>query len=136
MHRHQLTDAEWVRIEPLLPPERGRRGRPAMLPNRQFIDAIVFIAKTGLPWRDLPERFGPWKTIFNKWSRWNAKKVFVRIFNEFAKDADDESSIADSTYAKAHQHSAGGKGGDRKSVHWTLSRRPFHQDPRSCGRSR
>ena len=113
MDRHQLTDVEWARIEPLLPPERGRRGRPATLPHRQFMDAVVYMAKTGLPWRDLPERFGPWKTIFNKFSRWNAKRVFERILEVFAKDADDESSMADSSYVRAHQHSAGGKGGSK-----------------------
>lgn len=87
-----------------------------MLSNRQFMDAIMYIAKTGCPWRDLPGRFGPWKTVYNKWSRWNAKRVFDRILDEFAKNADDKSSIADSTYAKAHQHSSGGKGGSRISV--------------------
>jgi hypothetical protein len=63
MHRHELSDAEWARIEPLLPAEAGRRGRPADLPTRTFMNAIFYVAKTGAPWRDLPERFGPWHTI-------------------------------------------------------------------------
>jgi len=116
MHRHELTDEEWVRLEPLLPPERARRGRPAKLPNRKFINAVTYVAKTGVPWRDLPERFGPWKTVFNKWSRWNAKGVFERILDAFSKDADNESSIVDASIVRAHQHSAGGKGGPKLSV--------------------
>jgi transposase len=116
MHRHQLTEEDWVRIAPLLPAERGRKARPAVLSNRQFMDAIMYVAKTGVPWRDLPLRFGPWKTIHSKFTRWNAAKVFDRIFELFATRSDPEASIADSTYAKAHQHSAGGKGGTRISV--------------------
>ena len=128
MHRHALTDDEWVRLEPLLPPERGRPGRPPTLLNRLFVDGVVYIAKTGLPWRDLPGRFGPWKSVFNKWSRWNKKGVFSKVFDVFAQDADNEASIADSTYARAHQHSAGGKGGSKISAlddHEAVSRRRF-----------
>ncbi len=116
MHRHELTDGEWARLEPLLPPERSRRGRPAKLGNRRFMNAVVYIAKTGAPWRDLPERFGPWKTVFNKWSRWNAKGVFERVLKVLARDADNESSIVDATLIRAHQHAAGGKGGPKISV--------------------
>ncbi len=63
MHRHELSDQEWSRLEPLLPAEKGRPGRPVTLSNRVFLNAIFYIAKTGVPWRDLPERFGPWKTV-------------------------------------------------------------------------
>src|SRR5215471_6426546 len=116
MRRHALTDEEWSRIEPLLPSERGRRARPAKLSNRTFMNALFYVAKTGVPWRDLPERFGPWKTIHAKFSRWNKLKVFDRILQCFAQDADREAAIVDSTYVKAHQHSAGGKGGPKFSV--------------------
>ena len=116
MHRHELTDADWIRLDGLLPPERGRPGRPAELSNRRFMNAVVFIAKTGLPWRDLPERFGPWKTIHSRFTRWNNQGVFERVLNVFAIDADNESSMADSTCVRAHQHAAGGKGGPKSSV--------------------
>lgn len=116
MHRHELTDEQWQRIAPLLPQERGRRARPAKLCNRLFINAVLYIAKTGAPWRDLPQRFGPWKTVHNKFSRWNAVKVFDAVLLVFAADADHESSIVDASYVRAHQHSAGGKGGPRLSV--------------------
>src|SRR6266404_2961718 len=113
MRRHELTAVDWVRIKHLLPPERDRPGRPAELSNRHFLNAVVFIAKTGLPWRDLPERFGPWKTVHSRFSRWNKQGVFERVLKAFADDADDESSIADSTCVRVHQHGAGGKGGPR-----------------------
>src|SRR5262245_52982875 len=116
MRRHELTDEEWSRIEPLLPSEGGRRGRPAKLSNRTFMNAVFYVAKTGVPWRDLPERFGPWKTVHVKFSRWNKLKVFDRILQCFAQGADREAAIIDSTYVKAHQHSAGGKGGPKFSV--------------------
>lgn len=138
MRRHELTDREWDLIAPLLPAERGRRARPAKLSNRDFMNAVFFIAKTGVPWRDLPERFGPWKTVHAKFSRWNARQVFDRILKAFTADADDEAAIADSTYVRAHQHAAGGKGGPKVSVldalaevslrrstpSWTLSETP------------
>ena len=111
MHRHELSDREWSRIEPLLPAEKGRPGRPAVLPNRVFMNAIFYIAKTGAPWRDLPTRFGPWKTVHTRFTRWNRSGVFERILNEFGVDADHESNMVDGSYTKAHQDSSGGKGG-------------------------
>src|SRR6266404_3185471 len=116
MRRHELTDADWARLKGLLPPERGRPGRPAELSNRRFLDGVVFIAKTGLPWRDLPARFGPWKTVHSRFTRWNNQGVFERLLNGLSVDSDNESSMADSTCVRAHQHAAGGKGGPKVSV--------------------
>lgn len=111
MHRHELGDVEWTRLESMLPPERSGRGRPAVLTNRTFMNAVFYIAKTGVPWRDLPNRFGAWKTVHTRFSRWNAAGVFQRVLNEFKKDADHESNMADGSYARAHQDATGGKGG-------------------------
>ena len=116
MRRHELSDREWLEISPLLPPERGRRGRPPKLTNRVFMNAIFFVAKTGLPWRDLPEHFGPWKTVYNRFVRWNAKGIFQRVLEHLAEDADHESNMVDGSYIKAHQDSSGGKGGPTLSV--------------------
>jgi putative transposase len=116
MHRHELSDQEWSRIEPLLPLERGRNGRPVLLGNRTFMNAILYIAKTGVPWRDLPERFGPWKTVHTRFTRWNRRGVMQKILQQFSKDADHESNIADGSYIKAHQDAAGGKGGPKFRV--------------------
>ena len=122
MRRHELTDSEWSRIKKLLPPERGARGRPMELSNRRFMNAIVYIAKTGIQWRDLPSRFGPWKTVHTRFTRWNNRGIFERVLQEFARDADNDASIADSTAVRAHQHAAGGKGGPRVSVLAALAR--------------
>jgi len=122
MHRHELSDAEWARIEPLLPAETGRRGRPADLPNRTFMNAIFYVAKTGVPWRDLPERFGPWHTIHNKFTRWNRKEVFLRILDEFRKGADHGSNMPTVPTRRPTRMRRVEKGGP-KSVYWTLSRR-------------
>lgn len=116
MRRHELSDAEWLRIAPLLPAEDGRPGRPSELPNRTFMNAVFYIAKTGVQWRDLPERFGPWKTVHNRFSRWNKRGVFQKILDEFRKDADHESNMADGSYIRAHQDAAGGKGGPKFRV--------------------
>ena len=116
MRRHELTDADWKRLNGMLPPERGRPGRPVELTNRRFLNAVIFVAKTGMPWRDLPERFGPWKTIHSRFTRWNKVGVFEKVLKVFAIDADNESSMADSTCVRAHQHAAGGKGGPKVSV--------------------
>ena len=111
MHRHEITNEEWARLEPLLPSERPALGRPAELSNREFMNALTFIAKTGIQWRDLPERFGPWKTIYTRFSRWSKRGVFERLLASVSTDADLESSIVDSSCIRVHQHAAGGKGG-------------------------
>lgn len=91
MHRHELSDLEWQRLEPLLPPEQGRRGRPLELPNRIFLNAIFYVAKTGAPWRDLPERFGPWKTIHTRFTRWNRRQAQGENF--IADKGDDANNV-------------------------------------------
>ena len=116
MHRHELSDHEWSLLQPLLPAESGRPGRPVRLPNRTFLNAIFYIAKTGAPWRDLPERFGPWKTVHVRFSRWNQRGVFGKVLEVLTKDADHESNMADGSYIRAHQDAGGGKGGPRLSV--------------------
>jgi transposase len=73
MHRHALTDEQWARLQPLLP--RRAQGRKASRGDRLFVEAVVFRAKTGLPWRDLPERFGKWKSVYNRFANWAAKDV-------------------------------------------------------------
>jgi len=121
MPRHELSDHEWSVLEPLLPPERGRPGRPVSLPNRTFLNALLYIAKTGVPWRDLPERFGPWKTVHVRFSRWNQRGVFDKVLSVLSRDADQEANIADGSYIRAHQDAGGGKGGPRLSVWGALA---------------
>ena len=109
MHRHALTDAQWDRLQPLLP--RRAQGRKAERGDRLFVDAVIFRAKTGLPWRDLPERFGNWKSVYNRFANWAKKDVWSQVFRELRIDVEEVGSIVDGTVVRAHQDASGGKGG-------------------------
>ena len=112
MRRHELSDDQWAKIEKLIPP---RTGRPSEVGDRNFIDAVLWIAKTGAPWRDLPERFGPWKTIYNRFHRWANREVWRDIFRAAAVSDDDVGGILDSSVVRAHQDASGGRGGPKKT---------------------
>ena len=105
LRRHELTDEQWNAIKNLLPGKEGDPGVTAK-DNRLFVNAIFFVAKTGIPWRDLPERFGHGHKVFQRFNRWCKKGVFTRIF-EVLRDPDLEVLMLDSTVIRAHQHSAG-----------------------------
>ena len=79
--------------------------------NRLFVEAVLYRYRAGIPWRDLPERFGSWKNVHRRWSRWAVSGVWERIFRMLAAEADNEYALIDSTVVRAHQHSAGAKGG-------------------------
>ena len=86
-----------------------------------FIDAVLYRAKTGIPWRDLPERFGPWKSIYNRFNNWSKAGIWEILFAAVQVDPDDleiedEVSIVDATIVRAHQHAAGGKGGSSQML--------------------
>ena len=112
MRRHELTDAQWELVSNLIP---RRRGRFALRGDRNFVNAVVWIAKTGAPWRDLPERFGPWKTIFNRFSEWAKAGRWDSIFKALAISDDDVGSLMDGSVIRAHQDSSGGEGGPKKT---------------------
>jgi transposase len=109
--RHAISDADWDRIKDLLPGRPGMHGKVAR-DNRLFLDAVLWVAKTGAPWRDLPPRFGNWNSAWRRFDRWARKGVWKRIF-EALQDPDLEWLILDSTVVRAHQHAAGQKGGPR-----------------------
>ena len=111
MRRHEIPDEHWERIKDFLPGQAGDPGVTAV-DNRLFVNAVLWIAKTGAPWRDLPERFGPWGSVWKRFDRWGAKGVWKRVF-EALRDPDLEWMILDSTVVRAHQHAAGKKGGKR-----------------------
>jgi transposase len=108
--RHELSDEQWARIEPLLPGRKGDPGRSGD-DNRRFVDAVLWIAKTGAPWRDLPERFGSWNSVFQRYNRWCKRGVWQRVLEALGSDPDLEHLLLDSTIVRAHQHAAGAKGG-------------------------
>ena len=110
MRRHEMPEDPWQRIEPLLPGRAGGHGGVARN-HRGFIHAIWSIAKTGIPWRDWPERFGPWDTVFHRFNEWSKKGVWKRVF-EAVRDPDLEWLMIDSTVIRAHHHATGMNGGD------------------------
>ena len=116
MIRRELTDAQWSRIEGLVPGKDGDKGRHGA-DNRLFVDAVLWIARTGAPWRDLPEEFGHWNSVFQRFRRWAKKDRWESLFKELSVDADFEYLIVDASIVRAHQHAAGAKGGatSRKS---------------------
>jgi putative transposase len=109
--RYELTDGQWQQIEHLLPGREGSPGAHAE-DNRLFVNAIIWVARTGAPWRDLPERFGNWNSVFQRFNRWAKRGVWQRVF-ETIRDPDLESLMLDSTTIRAHQHSAGAVGKKR-----------------------
>jgi transposase len=111
--RFELTDGEYARIVSLLPdtrPQRGGRWRD----HRQVINGILFRVRAGVPWRDVPERYGPWKTLYKRFCRWEEDGTWARIEAKLQADADaagdlDWNGHADSTIVRAHQHAAGAR---------------------------
>ena len=108
--RYALTDEHWERIKGFLPGLAGQPGATAR-DNRLFVDAVLYRYRAGIPWRDLPERFGDFRVVHTRHSRWSKSGVWKRIFDALAQDADNEYAMIDSTIVRAHQHSAGAKGG-------------------------
>ena len=106
--RVQLTERQWKKIEAFLMSERF--GRPPKN-DRRFIEAVLWWRRTGVPWRDLPPAFGPWKSVFNRFDRWATNGKWLRLLAVLQTDRDDEWHSLDSTINRAHQHAAGGKGG-------------------------
>lgn len=107
MRRYEISDDNWERIAPLLPGKKSDPGRTAE-DNRRFINAVLWIARSGAAWRDLPERFGRWDTVFQRFNRWSKKDVWQQVF-EAMQDPDLEWLMIDSTIVRAHQQAAGQK---------------------------
>jgi transposase len=112
LDRLVLSDAQWTRMAGLVPgrPETpGSTGRD----NRLFVEGVLWIVRTGAPWRDLPEVFGNWNSVFRRFCRWAAKGVWERLFAAMSDDPGFDYLILDSTIVRVHQHAAGAKGGRR-----------------------
>ncbi len=105
-----MRDDQWARIAGLLPGRVGYVGGTAR-DNRLFVEAVLYRYRAGLPWRDLPERFGSWKNTHTRFSRWAKRGVWERVFAALSADADNEYAMIDATIVRAHQHSAGARKG-------------------------
>jgi transposase len=107
-----LTDEQWQRVAALLPGKATDPGATAK-DNRLFLEGVLWIARTGAPWRDLPDTFGLWNSVWRRFRRWALKGVFERVFNRLSADPDFEYVIVDGTIVRVHQHGTGAKGGPK-----------------------
>ena len=108
-----LSDAAWRLMAPHIIGDERSRGTSGR-DNRMFVEGVLWIVRTGAPWRDLPEVFGEWNSVFRRFSRWSHKGIWHRIFAAVSDDPDFEYLIVDSTIVRAHQHAAGAKKGGLK----------------------
>ena len=115
LRRYELTDEEWNRIAPLLLPENsGKQGRPQKC-SRTILNGIVWIARSGAPWRDLPERYGSWQTVYSHFRKWIEDGTLDNIFRVLSLEAELTELSIDASIVKAHQHSAGAKKGGHQT---------------------
>ena len=111
LKRYELTNEEWDSIAELFPPEHtGKPGRPGK-DNRMMLNAIVWIARSGAPWRDLPERYGPWESVYGRFRKWIEEGILDNVFHLLSIEAELEDLSIDGSIIQAHQHSAGAKKG-------------------------
>ena len=122
MKHKELTNTQWKQLQPLLPPQKPRTGRPAS-DHRRILNGILWILRTGAPWRDLPERYGPWGTVASRFYRWGKAGIWHRLFETVQQPADAQSEInwaihyVDGTIVRAHQHAAGSpRGADAEAL--------------------
>lgn len=113
MARFDLSDEEWAVMEPLLPAKGRGGGREN---DRQILNGIFYILRTGAPWRDLPERYGPRTTVYNRYNRWGQRGVWQGVFEALAQECDDALIYVDATIVKAHRAASGSKRGNWRKV--------------------
>ena len=105
--RFDLSDEEWALLEPLMPRSR----RSARADDRKVMNAIFYVLRTGMPWRDLPDRRGPYTTAYDRFNRWSRRGIWKKIFDRLASKSRDSLYLIDSTIVKAHRAASGAKGG-------------------------
>ncbi len=110
--RYELSAAQWRRIERLLPGKSGDPGRSGE-DNQLFVNGVLWVLRSGAHWYDLPERYGKWKTLHKRFTRWAKAGVWERIFEHLIDDRDNDYVMLDSTLVRAHQQAATGKGGTK-----------------------
>src|SRR5476649_381372 len=129
--RFDLSDDDWALLEPLLPKSR----KSARVDDRKIVNAIFYVLRTGMPWRDLPARYGPYTTAYNRFNRWSRRGIWKRVFDQLASKSRDSLYLIDSTIVKAHRAASGAKGGEESGDRYQ-SGRPNHKDPRNCRQQR
>ena len=118
--RHELTETEWARLQPLLPPRKAGKPRKD---DRSSLNGVLWKLATGVPWRDLPERYGPWPSVYTRFRRWTQAGVWDQVLAAVQRQADTAGALdwewhcVDGTVIRAHQHAAGAKGGTPRRKH-------------------
>lgn len=112
LKRYELNEAQWARIASSLPGKAGDPGRTGR-DNREFVNGVLWVLRSGAHWHDLPERYGKWKTAHKRFSRWSKAGVWEKVFTDLIRDRDNQYLMLDSTLVRAHQQAATGKGGTR-----------------------
>src|SRR3954468_5464253 len=113
--RGELSDTQWAKLRPFLPPERPKRRGRRWQPHRRILNGILWILRTGAPWRDLPPRYGPWQTVYDRYRRWQRNGLWTRFLQSLQAHEDApgrlhwEEGSADSTIVRAHQQAAGAR---------------------------
>nr|WP_243692040.1 IS5 family transposase [Caulobacter sp. BK020] len=110
--RYELSEAQWMRIAPLLPGKATDPGRTAA-DNRLFVNGVLWVLRSGAFWQHLPERYGKWKSVHARFTRWAKNGVWEKVFAELIKARDNKYLMLDSTLVRVHQQAAGGKGGPK-----------------------
>jgi transposase len=114
MNRGDLTNEQWEKLQPFLPAERPHTGRPAQ-DHRTIVNGILWVLRTGAPWRDMPERYGKWSTIYSRFRRWKQAGIWDKLFSEIQSLAEQRNEVdweihfVDGSIVRVHQHAAGQK---------------------------
>ena len=108
--RYELSDEQWLRIADLLPGKVGDPGRSGD-DNRRFVSGVLWVLRSGAHWHDLPPRYGKWKSVHKRFTRWAGAGVWERVFDSLITDPDNDYLMLDSSLVRAHQQAATGKGG-------------------------
>jgi len=125
MGRGDLSKEQWERLKPMLPTQKPKTGRPAHA-HQAVINGILWVLRTGAPWRDLPERYGKWQTIASRYYRWCKAGIWDQLLAELQRQADADGELnwevhyVDGTTVRAHQHAAGAKGGTPRPKRWAV----------------
>ena len=131
--RYELTDEEWEQIKDLFPKENtGKRGRP-LKDSRTMLNAVVWLARSGAAWRDLPERYGSWETVYSRFRKWIDDSILDNIFHVLSLGAELGELSVDASIVQAHQHSAGAP---KKGASCRNRAQPWwcqYENPCSCG---
>lgn len=130
LKRYELTDQEWEQIAPLIPSNKGKRGRPPK-DDRLMLNAMVWLARSGAPWRDLPERYGPYSSVYSRFRKWIDDGILDNIFRVLSLESELYELSIDASIVQAHQHSAGAKRGASERNR-AQPRRGKHKNP--CSR--